>query len=308
MTLGYACTVNKVQGLKLKKVVVSFELLKQRSFNNGQIYVAPTRSTSLQGLHILGNIEMKHVKANPKVHQEYERLREISPITTSLSSQLQLTVSNNDVTVSLLNIRSLQKHSIDIRNDANIMNSDVIAFTETQLPPHNLDAERRENLHPFVLFRQDHNTDKYMSLAVCTKNHNQTAQHDYFPLINGFKFVVLNSTNGVKHSYLVIYRKQSRTIPGFITELEHILCNHDIDVVLGDFNINYINSDDCNPLKSMMQSLNFEQVVKEPTFISSGTLLDHIYLKSSRFNVLENKVINVYYSDHDAIKISIQKI
>ena len=122
------------------------------------------------------------------------------------------------------------------------------------------------------------------------------------------KFVVLNSTNGVKHSFLVIYRKQPRTIPGFITELVHILYNHDIDVVLGDFNINnYMNSDDCNPLKSMMQSLDFEQVVKEPTFISSGTLLDHIYLKSSRFNVLENKV-NVYYSDHDAIKISIQKI
>ena len=147
-----------------------------------------------------------------------------------------------------------------------------------------------------------------MSLAVCTKNHNQIAQHDYFPLINGLKFVVLNSTNGVKHSFLVIYRKQSTTIPGFITELEHILYNHDIDVVLGDFNIDYMNSDDCNPLKSMMQSLNFEQVVKEPTFISSGTLLDHIYLKSSRFNVLENKVISVYYSDHDAIKISIQKI
>ena len=204
-----------------------------------------------------------------------------------------MTVSNNDVTVSLLNIRSLQKHSIDIRNDANIMNSDVIAFTETQLLPHNLDAEIRENLHPFVLFRQDHNTDKYMSLAVCTKNHNQIAQHDYFPLINGLKFVVLNSTNGVKHSFLVIYRKQSRTIPGFITELDHILCNHDIDVVLGDFNINYMNSDDCNPLKLMMQSLNFKQVVKETTFISSGILLDHIC---------------VYYSDHDVIKISIQKI
>ena len=140
LTLAYACTVHKVQGLTLKKVVISFDLLEQRSFNYGQIYVALSRSTSLQGLHILGNIEMKHVKANPKVHQEYERLREISPITNSLSSQLQLTVSNNDVTVSLLNIRSLQKHSIDIKNDANIMNSDVIAFTETQLLPHNSDT------------------------------------------------------------------------------------------------------------------------------------------------------------------------
>ena len=61
LTLGYACTVHKVQGLTLKKVVVSFELLKQRSFNYGQIYVALSRSTSLQGHHILGNIEMKHV-------------------------------------------------------------------------------------------------------------------------------------------------------------------------------------------------------------------------------------------------------
>jgi len=150
-------------------------------------------------------------------HQEYGMLREISPITNSLSPQLQLTVSNDDVTVSLLNIRSLQKHSIDIKNDANIMNNDVTAFTETQLLPHNSDAEIRKNLHPFVLFRQDHNTDKYMSSAVCTKNNNQMAQHDYFPLINGLKFVVFNSTVGVKHSFLVIYRKQTRTIPGFIT-------------------------------------------------------------------------------------------
>ena len=56
--------------------------------------------------------------------------------------------------------------------------------------------------------------------------------NDYFPLINGLKFEVLNSTNGVKHSFLVIYRKQSRSILSFITELEHILYNHDIDVVL----------------------------------------------------------------------------
>ena len=49
-TLGFACTVHKVQGLTLKKIVVSFDLLQQTSFNYGQIYVALSRSTSLQGL------------------------------------------------------------------------------------------------------------------------------------------------------------------------------------------------------------------------------------------------------------------
>ena len=66
---------------------MSFDLLKQRSFNYGQIYVALSRSTSLQGLHILRNIEMKHVKANPKVHQEhherFHQLQIVFPLTFS---------------------------------------------------------------------------------------------------------------------------------------------------------------------------------------------------------------------------------
>ena len=97
LKLAYAFTVHKVQGLTLKNVVISFDLLKQRSFNYGQIYVALSRSTTLQGLHILGNIEMKHVKANPRVDKEYERLRKISSITSSLplnmSWQSQILVS-----------------------------------------------------------------------------------------------------------------------------------------------------------------------------------------------------------------------
>ena len=97
LKLAYAFTAHKVQGLTLKNVVISFDLLKQRSFNYGQIYVALSRSTTLQGLHILGNIEMKHVKANPRVDKEYERLLKISSITSSLplnmSWQSQILVS-----------------------------------------------------------------------------------------------------------------------------------------------------------------------------------------------------------------------
>ena len=68
-------------------LLLAFSLLKQRYFNYGQIYVALSRLTSLKGLHILGIIEIKHVKANPKVDKEYERLREISSITSSFFSE-----------------------------------------------------------------------------------------------------------------------------------------------------------------------------------------------------------------------------
>ena len=78
LTLAWACAVHKVQRLTLDNIVVSFDLKKQRHFNFGQVYVALNRVTSLSGLHILGTLESKHIRANPKVQEECERLREIS--------------------------------------------------------------------------------------------------------------------------------------------------------------------------------------------------------------------------------------
>ena len=78
LTLAWVCTVHKVRGLTLENIVVSFDLFKQRPFNYGQAYVALSRATSLSGLHILGNIQSKHIRSDPRVHKEYQRLRETS--------------------------------------------------------------------------------------------------------------------------------------------------------------------------------------------------------------------------------------
>ena len=54
LVLAYACTVHKVQGLTLSKAVFSFDLGKQKSFNNGQVYVALSRVHKIDDLYILG--------------------------------------------------------------------------------------------------------------------------------------------------------------------------------------------------------------------------------------------------------------
>ena len=66
LTLAWACTVHKVQGLTLDNIVVSLDLKKQRYFNYGQVYVALSRATTLGGLHILGTLESRNIRANPK--------------------------------------------------------------------------------------------------------------------------------------------------------------------------------------------------------------------------------------------------
>ena len=74
VSLAWACTVHKVQGLTLEKVVISTDLVKQRQVNHGQIYVALSRVVSFNGLYILGKIENKHVRTSSKALEEYERL------------------------------------------------------------------------------------------------------------------------------------------------------------------------------------------------------------------------------------------
>ena len=65
ISLAWACTVHKVQGLTLQNVVISFNLNRQRSFNYGQVYVALSRATSLSGLHIsIIADNSKHVTVN----------------------------------------------------------------------------------------------------------------------------------------------------------------------------------------------------------------------------------------------------
>ena len=76
-------------------------------------------------------------------------------------------------------------------------------------------------------------------------------------------------------------------------------------MILGDFNINYFNDNQVQPLKYLIESFNYSQIVTRPTFISSGILLDHVYVRPTVFEIIENYVVNVYYSD-DAIKITVQ--
>ena len=76
--------------------------------------------------------------------------------------------------------------------DSRIFNSDVIALTETQLLPQDSDNEILNNLRPFKLHHQDHNTDNYSSMALCARNTVEIRQCEYFPSINALKFDLVN--------------------------------------------------------------------------------------------------------------------
>ena len=64
LVLSWACTVHKVQGVSLTPAVVSFDLEKQKSFNESQMYVAINRVTSRNNLFLIGKYNRNVYKIN----------------------------------------------------------------------------------------------------------------------------------------------------------------------------------------------------------------------------------------------------
>jgi len=69
--LAFAITIHKSQGLSLESVIVD---AGESTFGCGMVYVALSRVTSLNGLHLI-DISREKIKCDQKAIAEYNRLR-----------------------------------------------------------------------------------------------------------------------------------------------------------------------------------------------------------------------------------------
>ena len=79
---------------------------------------------------------------------------------------------------------------------------------------------------------------------------------------------------------LLLYRSKDLHKIQFLMNLENIVSHNKIDVVIGDFNINFFNESDSAQLIQTMGNYGFVQIVKNATFLSAGSLLDQVHVKS----------------------------
>ena len=242
VTLAWACTVHKVQGLMLDKIVISFALNKQRAFQNGQAYVALSRVRTLDGLFILDKFDPNQIRADDRVTEEYEKLRKISDIGSD--SCRNSVTSSNRLQVSLLNVRSFMKHWEDLLCDPILKTSDLIALTETQICKNQYTGTIQQALEPDEMERHDHDSDKFQSLACLISPTVNFKEKSYSPLINGWLSAVEQSTR--MYSILLLYRKQSIHKRVCLNRLyEVIACSEsNINIIMGDFNIAYQQDND----------------------------------------------------------------
>ena len=289
LTLSWGCTVHKVQGLSLDQIVLSCDLLKQRSFNPGQFYVGISRATSLEGLFLTGKFDKKVIVVDERVKTEYDYLRQ-EQMLESLNGEDQL---ENKVFLEfkICNVQSLSRHIVDMRSDPSFTSSDIILCTETQLTNELTDV----HLEDFNYFLNN-NEDRFLGLAVYYKE-----QIDLIREFDGNGFSLFKTNvETFELTVMLLYRKNNTLIPEFYDLLRYLTSTYDIDLIVGDFNV--------QPNENLRNVLNlYDQLIERPTFIS-GSILDHVYVKKSMLSkcLIKADVESVFFSQHDSVKITFE--
>ena len=122
LTLSCAFKFHKVQGLRLPEGVISFDLESQKSFNQGQMYDALSKITSITELYLIGKCHKAALKVNESARRDYERLR----TENCFKSQTQDKVTESAITILLLNTCSGHFKGKTLDNN-------MLCLTETQL-------------------------------------------------------------------------------------------------------------------------------------------------------------------------------
>ena len=92
----------------------------------------------------------------------------------------------------------------------------------------------------------------------------------------------------------------------FFQMLQYLLARKSVHIVVDDFNFDLLKVFENNLLLThFMENV---QIVNKSTH-TSGSLIDHVYIKKTLLEEFPANAIveNIYFSDHDAIRIVIEK-
>ena len=128
--LAFALTVHKAQGLSLQTAIVD---ARSTCFGTGMLYVALSRVTALNGLHLI-ELDRGKIKCDEKAAAEYERLRGKfaslqEPNTTTSTQNMHPT----EPLQSTVNDTALQMTSDSVGNNHSVTNHEVQVHSIFQL-------------------------------------------------------------------------------------------------------------------------------------------------------------------------------
>ena len=216
-------------------------------------------------------------------------------------------MSDDYITIALLNVRSIVPKIPDIHHDSSLKCANILCFTETWLTSaqatpvlyddHTISSRNR--------LSGDNKGGVMISLP-CTMRPSNITEFSFTGILIEAVSSTLVLPNGERLQITLVYRSPSVSTDIMLNVIEGILGQitvRDIpSIVLGDFNEDLLTIPD-SKLLHLMSHYGFSQFVKRPT-TDRGTLIDHVYYNRPS-NHIRVQVQDTYYSDHDTVYCSL---
>ena len=297
-----AKTIHKAQGQTKSQVVVDMTVGSRPH----QHYVAFSRVTSLQGLHLLNGLNGQ-IKVDTAVIQEMERLRREAQVDLCYNP-----VNSNkcDLVTVFQNAQSLHLHMPLIQTDSTFTNADVLCFAETRLRDIDLDVDyaikgflpviRNDQLHKTPHMRPSH------GLAIYVRNCHQIVSIHRISSeqFESLAIDVMNSHSGTFYSIIAVYKAPRCRFEDFRKHLMTLsqLQLSDNVIVVGDFNFNIQNDQNTTFLKVLKSIFPRVKLLKTGHTTKENTVLDMAFTSC---NKAHSYIITCVWSYHHTLVTSI---
>ena len=298
LKLSWACTIHKVQGLTVDKIVISMKSM----FSSGHAYVAFSRVTNIHGLYLLDFDEKKIYKD--------DRISTGLAFMPQLETNNPLDCVNEMFTVVHHNVEGLNQNVESLRKHFQMFTSHVLLLTETWLSREN-DVSHLEHENFFLLCKSRRESYDIPSLASLNKGGvalyiRKDVPHGFFDVpVKNLEFIsVVIYTQKLPRPLVVcvIYRPSRYATSLFCHALQELIVKMEDQlqdaafIIMGDFNEDLMKGQ-CTIL-NVMTSNGYTQIIKQGTTLGN-TLLDAVYVKN--VDVQSSGVLQAHYSYHDPV-------
>lgn len=211
--------------------------------------------------------------------------------------------------VGFLNIRSIFTGFYDFKYLVEHHDIDIMFLCETWLSDG--DDSARFNIPEYQLIRRDR-AGRGGGVAAFVKNNLTVEEVNFnFRINEALEFLIIKvKIKNQRLAFAVFYRPPNTNFNNFISDLDTIFSNLYPTVneifCLGDFNVNLMNLD--NPLTSLFENYNCQQIINEPTRITANTstLLDAIFVSDCSLVNECGTISTDHISDHKMVYCSLK--
>ena len=291
INVAHAITSHKIQGQTIPKPLkAAFDI--SSVFDEAQAHVMLSRVEELDQIFILDSLPENKIYANPKALAELHKMNERSDNNNPIPWRQQ---EKNLLKIVSLNCMNLQNNYKNIINDPTLLESSIIALSETWL---------EENIQ--------FNIDGYIGHFNCVGPGKGIAVYIkestfLFTKCVQESLIQLSKFESENIEVIFIYRSEQGNTAELLQHIKENINEKKATVILGDFNICFLANRN-NRITKYLEANKFKQLMNEATHIR-GRLIDHFYFKEGRNDTEKPSIYRYspYYSDHDAICVTLRR-